>query len=36
MGMYMVFTVIGVPCILFILYCLTPQGRNWMKQNNLL
>ena len=36
MGMYMIFMVITVPCIMFLLYCLTPKGREWMRQNNLL
>lgn len=36
MGMYMIFMVITVPCMLFLLYCLTPRGRDWMRQNNLL
>ena len=36
MGMYMIFMVITVPCMLFLLYCLTPRGREWMRQNNLL
>ena len=36
MGMYMIFAVVTVPCILFLLYCLTPNGRQWMRQNNLL
>lgn len=36
MGMYMIFMVITVPCILFLMFCLTPKGRQWMRQNNLL
>lgn len=36
MGMYMIFMVITVPCIVFLMFCLTPKGRQWMRQNNLL
>jgi len=34
--MYMVFALYGIPCILFLLYCLTPKGKDWLRQNNLL
>ena len=36
MGVYLGFLVVGLPCIIFLLYCLTPKGRQWMRQNNLL
>lgn len=36
MGMYLVFTFITIPCMVFLLYCLTPKGKQWLKQNNLL
>lgn len=36
MGMYMAFVVVGIPCIVFVLFCLTPKGRRWMRQNNML
>ena len=29
-------SIIGVPCLLFLLYCLTPKGKRWLHQNNLL
>ena len=32
----MIFTVIAIPCIVFIMYCMTPKGRSWMRQNNML
>lgn len=34
--MYMAFVVVGIPCIVFVLFCLTPKGRRWMRQNNML
>ena len=36
MGMYIVFFVYAVPCILFLLYCLTPNGKTWLRNNNIL
>ena len=36
MGMYIMFMLIAVPCIIFLLYCLTPSGKNWLRQNNML
>ena len=36
MGVYIGFVVIAVPCILFLLYCLTPRGKRWLKVNGLL
>ena len=36
MGMYIVFFVYAVPCILFLLYCLTPKGKIWLRQHNIL
>lgn len=34
--MYMAFVVVGIPCIVFVLFCLTPKGKRWMRQNNML
>ncbi len=36
MGAYLVFGVLGVPCVIFLLWCLTPSGRRWLKSNNML
>ena len=36
MGVYLVALTVGLPCTFFLLYCLTPYGRQWMRQNNLL
>jgi hypothetical protein len=36
MGMYLIFLVYGVPCILFLLFCLTPKGKHWLRMNGLL
>ena len=27
------FGMIGVPCIIFLLYCLTPKGKHWLRMN---
>ena len=36
MGVYLAFVFIGIPCILFLLYCLTPKGKHWLRMNGLL
>ena len=36
MGAYLVYAVFGIPCILFLIFCLTPKGRIWLRQNNML
>ncbi len=36
MGMYLAALVVGVPCMLFVIYTYTPKGRQWLRQNNLL
>ena len=28
--MYLVFIFVTVPCMLFLLYCLTPKGKQWL------
>ena len=34
--MYLVFIFVTVPCMLFLLYCLTPKGKQWLRKNDLL
>ena len=36
MGAFMVFGVIAVPCALFLLYCLTPGGKRWHRENHMI
>ena len=36
MGAYLVFAVLGIPCVVFLLWCLTPKGKRWLKSNNML
>ena len=36
MGVYLAALVLGVPGIAFIIYCYTPKGKEWRKQNGLL
>ena len=36
MGAYIMLSIIGVPCALFLLYCLTPRGKHWLKTNGML
>lgn len=30
------FAMIGIPCIIFLLYCLTPNGKHWLRVNGML
>lgn len=36
MGAYIMLALIGVPCTLFLLFCLTPKGKHWLRVNGLL
>ena len=36
MGVYLGALMIGVPGIIFLLFCLTPKGKEWMRRNGLL
>lgn len=36
MGVYLTFLIVGVPCIVFLAFCLTGSGKQWLRQNNLL
>ncbi len=33
MGVYLVAIVYGIPCLLFILFSLTPQGKRWLEKH---
>ena len=30
------FALIGIPCIIFLLYILTPKGKHWLRMNGML
>lgn len=36
MGVYLVALTVGVPCTIFLIFCLTPKGKDWMRRNDLL
>jgi hypothetical protein len=36
MGVYLGAIMVGVPGIIFLIYCLTPKGKRWMRANGLL
>lgn len=36
MGVYLAFLFVGVPCMVFLVFCLTGNGKKWLRQNNLL
>lgn len=31
-----VLSAIGLPCVIFLIYCLTPSGRKWLKANHMI
>ncbi len=36
MGMYLVGLFVGLPCLLFLIYTYTSDGKRWLRQNDLL
>lgn len=36
MNAIFVLSCLGVPCAIFLVYCLTPSGRRWLKNNNMI
>ena len=36
MGVFLVAAVVGIPCAVFLIYCLTPKGKNWLRTNQLI
>lgn len=36
MGTIVMLLAMGVPCSIFLLWCLTPKGKQWLKANHLI
>ena len=36
MAAYFTLSCIAVPCALFLLFCLTPMGKRWLRKNDML
>ena len=36
MGTIIILAMVGVPCALFLIYCLTPKGKKWLQANNMI
>ena len=36
MGALIGFAVLGIPCAAFLVWCLTPKGKKWLKANNMI
>ncbi len=36
MGMYLVGLFVGLPCLVFLIFCYTPKGKKWREANGLL
>ena len=35
-GTLIILGMVGIPCIIFLLYCLTPSGKRWLRKNNII
>jgi len=36
MGTLIILGIVGIPCALFLIFCLTPQGKKWLQANHLI
>ena len=36
MGVYLGALILGIPCLIFLIYTYTPSGKRWMRMNGLL
>ncbi len=36
MSLYLVAIVYDIPCLAFILFCLTHSGKRWLRKNNMI
>jgi len=35
-GTLIILGMLGIPCIAFLIWCLTPQGKRWLRSNNMI
>jgi hypothetical protein len=33
MGAYLVYAVLGIPCLIFLIFSLTPKGKKWLRSH---
>ena len=36
MGTLIILAMVGSPCVVFLIFCLTPKGKNWLRSNQML
>lgn len=36
MGTLIILAMVGIPCVVFLIFCATSNGKNWLGQNNML
>lgn len=36
MGTLIILAMVGIPCVAFLIFCTTSNGKNWLRQNNML
>lgn len=32
LGALIILSMVGIPCLIFLLWCLTPSGKRWLKE----
>jgi hypothetical protein len=35
MGTLIILAIIGIPCAVFLIYCLTPKGKKWLRADRM-
>ena len=36
MGTLIILGMVGIPCAIFLVWCLTPPGKRWLKANHMI
>lgn len=36
MGTIVILAMVGIPCVITLLWFLTPHGKHWLRQNNMI
>lgn len=36
MGTLIILAMVGILCVVFLMFCATPNGKHWLRQNNML
>ena len=36
MGTLIILAIVGAPCAVFLIFCLTPKGKDWLRSNHMI